>query len=144
MKRIRTKEYLEWQRNHKKEIHDNRRMFALNYLGNICKNCGSFENLEIDHIDKNSKSFAISRPSNDKVFLEELKKCQLLCNDCHKEKTKTEMNGEKHPNAKLTQSQVDEIRERLNNGEIGRHLAKEFGVGPMQISRIKNFKRWSN
>lgn len=58
-------------------------------LGGICVKCGSDENLQFDHIDKNSKSFDVSNkityPRD--IVLAELEKCQLLCEECHKTKS---------------------------------------------------------
>jgi len=53
------------------------------------------------------------------------------------------MRGEKHPNAKLTRTDVAEIRRR------GRHvnaeeLSDQFGVTPEEISHILNRKRWKH
>ena len=52
--------------------------------------------------------------------------------------------GEWNGNAKLTWDQAMEIRQRVDNGESGRALAKEFGVAPTQISRIKNRQGWTH
>jgi len=54
-----------------------------------CKVCGSKENLEVDHINPKEKSL---RPSQiwsltEAKRLVELAKCQVLCHDCHLEKT---------------------------------------------------------
>jgi hypothetical protein len=65
----------------------------LNVLGNKCVICGSIENLEIDHIVREGKSFSLSRSwSNRKSLGEELQKCQLLCKICHQEKTLKDLN----------------------------------------------------
>jgi 5-methylcytosine-specific restriction endonuclease McrA len=56
--------------------------------GKSCVECGSVENLEVDHIDPSLKvshnvwSWAPKRRN------EELEKCQVLCNTCHKAKTR--------------------------------------------------------
>jgi hypothetical protein len=53
-----------------------------------CVVCGSKTDLEIDHIDPSKKishtvwSWSIERRD------QELSKCQVLCSNCHKEKTK--------------------------------------------------------
>lgn len=48
-----------------------------------CQSCGSIKNLEIDHIDpKKKKTHAIWSYSETKRN-EELKKCQVLCKECH-------------------------------------------------------------
>lgn len=52
-----------------------------------CK-CGSLENLEVDHVDPSTKVshriWSWSKSRRD----EELKKCQPLCVECHKKKTR--------------------------------------------------------
>jgi hypothetical protein len=63
---------------------------SIDYLGSKCKICGNnnIHNLCFHHIDKHSKDFTLGgnriRKSFDKVQIE-LDKCQLLCNNCHKE-----------------------------------------------------------
>lgn len=54
-----------------------------------CKYCGSWERLEIDHIDQTKKEYPINS-----MWLwaaerrnKELAKCQPLCHECHKQKT---------------------------------------------------------
>lgn len=60
------------------------------FRGKSCAKCGSTQNLELDHIDPTKKvdhkiwSWAEHRR------LIEIAKCQILCQDCHKEKTSTE------------------------------------------------------
>lgn len=62
---------------------------AIEQLGSECVNCGSKEDLEFDHIDPNTKSFNISSmwSVSPERREKELKKCQLLCRNCHDEKT---------------------------------------------------------
>ncbi len=57
--------------------------------GGRCVSCGSIDRLEFDHIDKTTKSFTISSryDAAPEVMEPELAKCQLLCNDCHLEKS---------------------------------------------------------
>lgn len=66
------------------------REILIEKLGGKCVECGCAETLEFDHIDPSTKSFNIaagySKPKE--VLLEEVAKCQLLCNKCHIEKTK--------------------------------------------------------
>lgn len=70
-----------------------RRLSAISRLGGECVHCGTNENLEFDHIDPKTKLASIARASSwsEKRFWEEVDKCQLLCVDCHKAKTKAEM-----------------------------------------------------
>ncbi len=57
--------------------------------GGACAKCGSTERIEIDHIDPALKEYKIasiwSRRKEIRDY--ELAKCQLLCYECHKEKT---------------------------------------------------------
>lgn len=72
-----------------RKYHENRKRF-IEFLGGKCIKCGSTEKLEFDHIDPSRKSFNVSRwlhSSYDSFYLE-LDKCQILCNKCHKEKTR--------------------------------------------------------
>mgnify|MGYP001588320722 FL=1 len=66
---------------------------AREYLGGKCILCGSGDSLEIDHIDWRTKLHTISSYTNRswEIFLEELKKCQLLCSECHKDKTRKDL-----------------------------------------------------
>lgn len=60
-----------------------RRQEAIELLGGKCKKCGNTENLEFDHIDRNSKlSHSIWSWSYERRKAE-LDKCQLLCYSCH-------------------------------------------------------------
>lgn len=65
-------------------------------LGGKCVGCGTTHNLQFDHVDRTQKSFTISA-NRDKLYellLEEAKKCQLLCKECHKIKTRTNYDNE--------------------------------------------------
>jgi 5-methylcytosine-specific restriction endonuclease McrA len=77
-----------------------RRLLAVAHLGSKCVRCGTTKNLEFDHIDPSTKLASIARASSwsEERFWKEVDKCQLLCVDCHKAKTKAE-------NAPLSQRQ---------------------------------------
>ncbi len=66
---------------------------AIAHLGGCCAKCGSVELLEIDHIDPSTKSFNISSRTclSWERILDELAKCQALCQKCHKDKSDEEM-----------------------------------------------------
>lgn len=60
------------------------------------------DDLEFDHIDRETKSFTIGtrimqgwKHGKLEEILEELKKCQLLCTGCHLKKTVIQMRGER-------------------------------------------------
>lgn len=52
--------------------------------------------------------------------------------------------GEKSYTAKLTNAQVEDIRERAQVRGAGAALAKEYGISKAQVSRIKNGFRWGH
>jgi hypothetical protein len=83
-----------------------RRRFAemLTYLGGICVHCGitnsealefTEERLQFDHIVPRDKSFEISKfwSYSWGRIVGELDKCQLLCRECHKEKSLADRNA---------------------------------------------------
>lgn len=51
--------------------------------------------------------------------------------------------GESNPQAKLTETQVIEIRRRYRRGN-GVRLAREYGIRQQQISRIVQRQRWKH
>lgn len=75
-----------------KRRRDERRILAIKILGGKCAVCELKEKLHFDHKDPNVKNFSISTmlAGNWDKVLEELKKCQLLCEDHHKEKNHKE------------------------------------------------------
>ncbi len=81
-----------------------RRNEAIATLGGECSGCRSIDELEIDHIDPKQKSFclgdALAGWSEERVQ-EELKKCQLLCKECH---------GKKHNTAKYSHGTLSSYR----------------------------------
>lgn len=72
------------------ERYHKRREEAKRILGGKCIVCGTTENLEFDHIKAKDKSFGISKlwSVSKEAFEIELSKCQLLCQEHHKVKTK--------------------------------------------------------
>lgn len=76
-----------------------RRASAVEYLGGVCArtDCLISDELEFDHIDPDTKFCSIARASSfsEKRFWEEVEKCQLLCVEHHKEKTKQDQAKEK-------------------------------------------------
>jgi hypothetical protein len=62
-------------------------------LGGKCVRCGSSEDLQFDHVERELKEFAITdRWNRSPAELQaELAKCQLLCREHHLEKTRSEV-----------------------------------------------------
>ena len=74
-----------------------RRRALIAMMGGSCVVCGSEDNLEFDHIKPSDKSFSISRYYGSLENIEaELKKCQLLCKQCHLETTRSEVRSGSH------------------------------------------------
>lgn len=77
-----------------KERYARRRNFWLNKLGGVCVVCGANEGLHFDHINPLTKEYAIAKilsgGSEAKVSAE-MAKCQLLCLEHHKEKTRIDL-----------------------------------------------------
>jgi len=77
----------EKQRRYQREWMRKRRQYY--FKDKECIDCGSRENLEIDHIDPNKKwTHSFWSYSWEKIY-KELEKCQILCSSCHKQKTFT-------------------------------------------------------
>jgi hypothetical protein len=77
--------------------HERRRYF-ISLLGGECKRCGSRKTLQFDHVQREHKSFNVSKflTARIEVILSEIQKCQLLCRRCHKEKTDAELGIAEH------------------------------------------------
>lgn len=78
-----------YMRKYMLERYHDRRKSAIESLGGKCVYCGATELLELDHINCSEKSFEISAMWSiaEAKFLEELKKCQVLCRACHLKKS---------------------------------------------------------
>lgn len=94
---VRTKEeYNEYMRDYMKRRYYKLRSEAYELLGGKCVKCGETDNLEIDHIDRTTKTVDVSKfcSMSRAKFMEELKLCQLLCHEHHKQKTSAEQSVE--------------------------------------------------
>lgn len=78
------------------EKREQRRLFAKEFLGAACahKSVDCEGSLEFDHINPDTKVIKLSYlwTAKEDLFLEELKKCQLLCKFHHKKKTAIDRN----------------------------------------------------
>lgn len=75
-----------------------RRAELVRIMGGACVQCAATENLEIDHIDRSTKSFTVTSHMTYswEAILAEARKCQLLCSDCHLTKSQAEATKEVH------------------------------------------------
>lgn len=118
-----------------------------------CNKCGTWDNLEVDHIDPQDKVNHRVWSWSDERRKEELKKCQVLCEECHKTKSIKDQkrlgigpfsDSFKPGTTVLEESDVREIKRRLNKGESQSSIAKDFPVTRHAITKINTGKRWAD
>lgn len=86
-----------------------------------CKSCGSWSNLEVDHVDPKTKVTHNVWCWPEPRRLVELAKCQVLCSECHTRKTI----------ADLTVSN----RERYIARGLGKKLSKQQALAVLRLNR---------
>jgi hypothetical protein len=70
-----------------------RRQESFIFLGGKCAKCGCIPTIfEFDHIDPTTKEFTLGKKwsVDEETYYNELKKCQILCKECHNRKTAEE------------------------------------------------------
>lgn len=84
-------------------------------LGGICNHCGmnDLKLLQFDHLENHEKSFNISQSRNKKEITEEVKKCQLLCPNCHYIKSNIQANERRKEYSELKRPKDRDIRDKL-------------------------------
>jgi len=108
-----------------------------------CVDCGTWDELEVDHADAAMKVthrvWSWSLPRREA----ELAKCVVRCNPCHKEKSAGEqLKGEARlQNVKLTELQVLSIRESPLSCRM---LGVQYGVHRVTISKIRRRVIWKH
>jgi hypothetical protein len=63
-------------------------------------------------------------------------------NPMSRDEVRALMRGSRNPMAKLSEEDVQVIRQRSAKGELGSVLATEYGVSRAMISLILSGKRW--
>ena len=83
----------QYMRRYLKDRYSARMKEAREILGGVCIKCGATENLDCHHVDKSKKEIGIDAACYGarEKFLNELKKCVLLCKSCHSKETNLEM-----------------------------------------------------
>lgn len=121
-----------------KRYHE-RRSATLVLLGGKCVRCGATELLEIDHIDRSTKGFDLTRLWSIvySEYLEEVAKCQILCRSCHLKKTIAEnsvdhgggLSGKKNcPCAPCKKRKAEYMREYKKNRRARQRPSTTVGV----------------
>lgn len=79
----------EYMRKYMAERYTKRRAEAIARLGGSCVRCGAKDDLQFDHIDPATKHFTLADSGGTAAdrFWAEVEKCQLLCRECHQEKS---------------------------------------------------------
>ena len=123
---------------------------AIERLGGRCSRCQSTDRLEIDHVDRRTKTMdfqAMAMASHPK-FLTELARCQLLCLGCHAEKSKHHGDlkriGAYNGRAKLSEDDVRAIRTLRHDGMSLGRIGKRFGVSKAQVLKIERGASWAH
>jgi hypothetical protein len=62
-----------------------RRAEAIDYLGGVCVECGTRDDLQFHHVDPSVKSWNVSKLTSirEELFWKEIDKCELRCRECH-------------------------------------------------------------
>lgn len=116
-----------------------------------CINCGTVENLQLDHIDPKTKVthriWSWSKQRRDT----EIAKCQVLCAVCHLEKSKTNgdlaqgsRSNENNGSAKLTNAIVLQLRALYATGHYTHvQLAEMFDIPRSTVGHaIRGKDKW--
>lgn len=115
-----------------------------------CIDCGSTENLEVDHVNAKTKQYNPAQiwSRRKDVRDAELIKCVVRCNSCHVLKTKNNKehsHGVNHGIAKVNVETVKELRIRYAREKVSiRSLAKEYNLGRGTVHDILRNVTWSH
>lgn len=95
----------------------------------VCADCGEGTNLEIHHNVPDTKVSHKIFSWSEKRFKSEIKKCSILCNECHKYRTFLQRSI-------LSDSESLELVDLRHTEGLGfKKLAKHFGIGDHNILR---------
>jgi 5-methylcytosine-specific restriction endonuclease McrA len=118
------------------------------FADKCCVRCSSVDKLRLDHIDAKTKvrrgdhaiwSWTLERREA------ELAKCQVLCEGCHKTKTRECMEkarGERVGAARLTEADVRAIRVAVAAGATKRGTARRYGVNDRTVRDLCAGRTW--
>lgn len=111
------------------------------FRGQRCADCGTSENLELDHTDPAAKVDHKVWSWSQVRRAAELAKCVARCESCHAKKSGREaVHGERHGKAVATTEQVLEIRRRVASGERQAAVARDLGYSRSYIWDITHLR----
>lgn len=106
-----------------------------------CVDCGTDEDLELDHADPTQKTSHRVWSWSKERREAELSKCVARCESCHARKSGREaVWGERHGKALATTEQVVEIRRRVAAGERQASVARDLGYSRAYIWEIVHLR----
>jgi hypothetical protein len=109
-----------------------------------CVDCGSWNDLQLDHVDAATKVSHRVWSWSEARRLPELAKCVARCRPCHLKKTVANHenpHGESTGTAKLSAADVAAIRSA--EGTL-RDIAARHGISKSQAGRIRRRERWTH
>jgi len=104
---------------------------GIEWLGGVCTSCGAEGNLQFDHKERGlkEKNITLLTGRSLKKFLEEVDKCQLLCSQCHRDKTLLDLGFKKEKGVHGT------------SGNYARYGCRCAACTKVHVSRINEY-RW--
>jgi len=102
----------------------------------FCVDCGSNSNLELDHVDPETKIAHAIWSWSETRRLQEIEKCLVRCKECHL--TKSRINGDLSRNKRLVDDiEILEIREKYNTGfYTQKELGIQYGIARRTVGDI--------
>lgn len=111
-----------------------------------CIDCGTWDELQLDHRDPTEKVQHRVWSWSEARRLVELAKCVVRCAPCHLKKTIANGDGarfgEANRSAKITKDQAAEARRRCAAGESQSAVARSMGVSRTLIYRVVHNQTW--
>jgi hypothetical protein len=110
----------------------------------VCVQCGSTEELQLDHKDPRQKISHNIWSWTEVRRLAEIAKCQVLCKCCHAIKSAGERAlGEKNGQSKLTELQVHLVCQLLAEGHTQAQISRDLGLNRKTINDVAKGRTWS-
>lgn len=112
-----------------------------------CKECGSWENLELDHVNPEEKESHSIWSWREDRRLAELSKCQVLCYECHKIKTAKYISiilkgkSPKSAYPPISNEIKNDILNHLNNGFGIRETSRLLNISHVTVLKYKNLNK---